>query len=107
MVVKISKDFSNTPGARYESEGPDSGEKFRKEILIPRYLESREKKECLKVDLDDCYGFATSFLEESFGGLVRTLKEKNILDNIIIISNDDVTLEALIKKYVKEAEDKL
>ncbi len=27
MVVKISEDFSNTPGARYESEGPNSGEK--------------------------------------------------------------------------------
>jgi len=107
MVVKISKDFSNTPGARYESEGPDSGEKFRKEILIPRYLESKEKKECLEVDLDDCYGFATSFLEESFGGLVRDLKEKNVLDNIIIISNDDITLEELIKKYVKEAEEKI
>ncbi len=107
MVVKISEDFSNTPGARYESEGPNSGEKFRKEILIPRYLESKERKERLEVNLDDCYGFATSFLEESFGGLVRALKEKNVLDNIDIISNDDVTIDELIKKYVKEAEEKI
>ncbi len=59
------------------------------------------------MNLDDCYGFATSFLEESFGGLVRALKEKNVLDNIDIISNDDVTIDELIKKYVKEAEEKI
>ena len=59
------------------------------------------------INLDDCYGFATSFLEEAFGGLVRELKEKNILNKIEIVSMDDATAETLIKKYVREAEEKL
>lgn len=107
MKIIISKDFSRAPGARYEIEGPNSGEKFRKEILKPKYLEACSKGECLEIDLDGCYGFATSFLEESFGGLTRELKINGILRNIKIISNDDATLEELIKKYVKEAEEKL
>lgn len=107
MKIVISKEFSKAPGARYETEGPNSGEKFRKEILIPKYLEAVKKGEILEVDLDGCYGFATSFLEESFGGLVRQLKVKGILKIIKIISNDDITLEGLIKMYVKEAEGKL
>ncbi|WP_313583320.1 STAS-like domain-containing protein [Lacrimispora sp.] len=107
MLISIANDFSKTPGARNEKEGPNSGEKFRENILIPKYYEAEKKGERLVVDLDGCYGFATSFLEESFGGMVRKLKRKGILDNIEIISNDDDTSEDLIKKYVKKAEDKL
>lgn len=107
MLIKISEDFSKTPGARYESEGPYSGERFRDELLIPKYIEAKNKNEILEIDLDGCYGFATSFLEESFGGLVRHMKEKNVLNTIRIISNDDATLKDLISKYVKEAEEKL
>lgn len=107
MKIIIAKDFSKTPGARYEKEGPDSGEKFRKEILKPKFLQACQMQEILEVDLDGCYGFATSFLEESFGGLTRELKQKGILNHIKIISSDDITLEKLIIKYVKEAEEKL
>lgn len=107
MLIKISRDFSKVPGARTESEGPNSGERFRNEILIPRYQEAEKAEELLEIDLDGCYGFATSFLEESFGGMVRILKRKGLLSRIKIISNDDETLESLIKQYVKEAEDKL
>lgn len=107
MKIVIARDFSKAPGARYESEGPNSGEKFRDELLIPKYTEAHDKGEELEIDLDGCYGFATSFLEESFGGLVRELRVKGILSDIRIISNDDRTLETLIQKYVKEAEDKL
>lgn len=107
MRIVIAEDFSNAPGARYESEGPNSGEKFRKELLLPNYLAAEKNGEKLEVNFDGCYGFATSFLEESFGGLIRELKKKGILQNILIVSNDDVTVRGLIEKYVKEAEEKL
>lgn len=107
MLIKIAEDFSKMPGARYESEGPNSGERFRDDILEPRFKEAEEKGEILQIDLDGCYGFATSFLEESFGGLVRKLNKKGIMKRISIISHDDETLEELIYKYVKEAEEKL
>lgn len=105
--IIIAKDFSDTPGARYESEGPNSGELFRDKILIPKFKEAVEKDKILFIDLDGCYGYATSFLEESFGGLVRKLQFKGALKHIQIKSDDDDTLEGLIKRYVEEAEKKL
>lgn len=107
MDISIAKDYSETPGARYEKEGPDSGEKFREEILLPKYKEAKEKGDKLCIDFDGCYGFATSFLEESFGGLVRKIKEKGCLERMQLISNDDESIIGLVEKYVKEAEDRL
>lgn len=107
MLIKIKDDFSITPGGREIKEGPYSGEQFRIEHLSPKYKEALQKKEKLVVDFDGCFGYATSFLEESFGGLVRERKEKGILDNIDIISNEDLSVVRLINEYVKKAEKKL
>jgi hypothetical protein len=102
--IEIVKDFSDAPMGRYEYEGPFSGELFRKTLLKPKYLEAVEKKEKLTVFFDGAFGYSTSFLEESFGGLVRELKSKEILNNIDLISNDDITVQGLVKKYVRKAE---
>ena len=107
LKIIIAKDFSETPGARHYYEGEFSGEQFREEVLIPYYLKAIENSEKLVIDLDGCYGFATSFLEESFGGLVRKLKQKGTLKNMQIICTDDFTLVKLIEEYVKDAEDRL
>lgn len=104
MKIIISKEFSRTPGGRKIAEGKFSGEEFRKKILINKYNEAKERNEKLEIDFDGCFGFATSFLEEAFGGFVREYREKGILDRIVIISNDDETLEETVKKYVREAE---
>ncbi len=107
MRISVADDFTKFPGARYISEGEFSGEKFREEKLYPQYLKAVEKGEKLIVDLDGCYGFATSFLEESFGGLVRKLKVKGIMKIITIISEEDKSLVELINQYVEDAEKKL
>lgn len=106
-TITIEKDFSNTPGGRYIKEGPNSGEEFRKNILLPIYKEAIKNDEKLEINFDGCYGYATSFLEEAFGGLVRELKQKGILENIVIISMDDASIPELIEGYVKEAEESL
>ncbi|RHU86930.1 DUF4325 domain-containing protein [Ruminococcus sp. OM08-7] len=107
MKISIATDFSRTPGARHASEGKYSGDEFRDNILYPKYSEAIEKNEKLVVNLDGCYGYATSFLEESFGGLVRKIKKKGILNNIIIESEEDESLIELIQQYVRDAEKKL
>lgn len=103
--IKISTDFSTTPGARHKEEGPYPGDEFRDSILIPKYKAAVENKQNLVVDFDGCYGYATSFLEESFGGMVRKLRQRGILDHIELISNEDSSIVELVKQYVKEAED--
>lgn len=68
-TIIIAKDFSPFPGGRYYSDGPNSGQRFRDELLEPAFQD--ERNEQVTVDLDGTEGFGSSFLEEAFGGLVR------------------------------------
>ena len=108
MTIKVVNDFTDTPGARYEHQGPYSGEQFRNEILYPKFIESENNREELIVNLDGGYGYGSSFLEESFGGLVRKLADEKY-DNIIavkkikIISFDNPVWIEKIAKYIDEA----
>lgn len=104
MKIIIAKDFSDTPGGRKISEGEFSGELFRQQLLLPKYEEAIKKNEKLEIDFDGAFGYPPSFLDEAFGGLVKILNKKSILENISIISNDDLTIERRIKKYVSDAE---
>jgi STAS-like domain of unknown function (DUF4325) len=71
--VSVAKQFTKTPGGRYERLGPFSGEEFRKKFLSTPL---REGKTVL-VELDGVRGYGSSFLEEAFGGVVRELGLKN------------------------------
>lgn len=104
MKIIIVEEFSDTPGGRTIAEGEFSGELFRKDFLIPRYKEAVEKKEKLEIDFDGAFGYPPSFLDEAFGGLVKAIHKRNVLDNIEIISNDDLTIERRIKNYIEGAE---
>lgn len=108
MKIKIATDFSKTPGARYESEGDYPGIDFRENILYPKLLEAIKKKEKLVIDLDGTAGLGTSFLEESFGGLIRVNKlEFSIINEFIeFISIEDEDYIDEINEYLKEAHEK-
>ena len=103
MRIKISEEYTRTPGGRYITEGDFSGEAFRKNVLKEKYMAALELKETLIIDMDGCYGFPSSFLEEAFGGLARDLNDKNILKNIDIISFDEPGMSERIKSYVENA----
>ena len=103
LKIKISDDFTKSPGGRLMSEGEYSGEQFRNDLLLPLYLKAKEANDKLIIDLDGCYGFATSFIEEAFGGLARATKHKDILKFIEIISDDEPGLIGDIKNYIKDA----
>lgn len=105
--IKISEDFSVMPGGRYIDEGKYSGEEFRDTLLLPKYEEAEENGEKLIIDFDGCFGFATSFLEEAFGGMVRKYNKIGILKRIEMISRDDETVPETISGYVKDAEKKV
>lgn len=103
--IIISKDFSDTPGPRYIKEGEFSGELFRNEILYPAVLDAIQKNETLEIILDGPAGYGTSFLEESFGGLIRenNLDYTKLVNCLIITSNEEPYLIDDIKHYMKEA----
>ncbi|RRW40999.1 MULTISPECIES: STAS-like domain-containing protein [Pseudomonas] len=94
-------DFSEFPGPRKESIGPNSGEKFRDEKLIPAIHKYGKN---LKVNLDDTAGYGSSFLEEAFGGLIRCGIDKDVVLSICdnLISSEDPSLISEIKLYVHD-----
>lgn len=103
----IASEFSPITGGRTPEEGDFSGELFRDKVLAHKYRESLEKGERLEIVFDNCYGIGTSFLEESFGGLVRKYKYTNILEHIGLIANDDEMILGCVPEYIKAAESEL
>ena len=101
MTIRISSDFSETPGARYRSAGDFSGEEFRDTLLTPKVLEARDQGEKLTINLDGGYGYPTSFLEEAFGGFAREFGVKEVLDTLEFISDDEPSLISEIKGYIQ------
>ena len=101
-TIKISEIFSDAPGGRYIEDGPKSGQEFRETILLPRF-EKLSGNEKLVIDLDGCYGYATSFLEESFGGLARECGIDEVLKKIELISHEEPRLVDEIIGYIKDA----
>ena len=105
MYIKISEDFSDTPGARYYEDGEFSGQEFFETVLLKSFKEATSKDEKLTVDFDDCYGFASSFLSESFGRLGQECGSQKVRETLILVSNQDPFLPkqvlAIIENPVK------
>lgn len=105
MKIKIATDFSRIPGARYPIEGDFSGQEFRKRVLLPKLKEAINKHEILTVDLDGTAGLGTSFLEESFGGLIREdhIKYEDIKQTLRFISTEEPDYIEEIMLYINDA----
>lgn len=72
--INIARDFSDAPGPRYREQGASSGEALREDVLKPAIEVAIRRNERLVVELDGTqYGYPICFLEEAFGGLVRTM----------------------------------
>ena len=66
--------------------------------------ECKENNTKLTINFDGGYGYGTSFLEESFGGLVRKgYSSEELLKNIELISEEEPELIDKVIKYIKEA----
>ena len=59
----------------------------------------------LLVDLDGTEGYATSFLEASFGGLARKYEIQTLLETISFKSEDEPYLIDQTEEYIRKARD--
>ncbi len=100
--ISIARDFSPYTGARYRTDGPNSGQEFRQDLLEPRFLQALEQGQKLIINLDGAEGYATSFLEEAFGGLARAHGAQLVLDYLEFQSLDEPLLADEIKKYIRD-----
>ncbi len=67
-TIDVGNDFSRYPGGRVRTDGQYSGEAFRDDFLIP----ALRNYESIEIIIDNVIGYGSSFLEECFGGLVRS-----------------------------------
>jgi len=95
------KDFSITPGARHILDGDYSGEDFFKRILQPAFL-GLKSGEVLEINLDGTDGYATSFLDEAFGGLARMYGKEKVIPFLNFISVEEPYLKEEILSYMNE-----
>lgn len=105
MKLNLAKDFSPNPFGRYPSDGPNSGERFREEKLRNALAECKQRQETLEVYLDDVpIGLGSSFLDESFAGLViKRYFSLQDLKNFLVIKTSDPSYNDEIWSYIEEA----
>jgi hypothetical protein len=99
--LNIAKEFSSTPSGRL---GKLSGEDLRTLKLKPLLDQAIEEKVKLEVDLDGGAGYAASFLDEAFGGLVEKYNydPKVLRETLTFISNEEPDLIDEIWYYIEE-----
>ena len=99
-TISVAKDFSPYPGPRYIRQGPYSGEKFRQKLV-----EALKKAETVVVDLDGTTGFGSSFLDEAFGGLVRSegMARAEVQRRVKIKSDQDASYKAGVAEAIADS----
>lgn len=102
-IIKIAEDFTKYPAGRFLSDGNFSGERFREDFLVPT-LKEYDK---VIIFLDGVKGYGSSFLEETFGGLIREKHfTKEEVHKKLEIQFEDKTLntyETEIWDYIDDA----
>lgn len=103
IMLNVASEFTKTPGPRFRTEGKFSGEEFREDVLRERFERALKESAKLQIDLDGGYGYATSFLEEAFGGLARIYDPALVLDTLLFKSSEEPYLIEDISSYIRRA----
>jgi hypothetical protein len=107
QCINVGRDFSDHPIGRYREDGPQSGEVFREDYLLP-ILRKLGEGEKLQIILDDgVEGYGSSFLVEAFAGVVKVgfLQPKDLLERLVFKYEDEdfEFFERKIREYISEA----
>lgn len=105
-VISIARDFSRYPSGRFRTDGPHNGQEFRESMLLP----ALRKAQVLRIELDGVAGLPASFLEEAFGGLVRSGFSKSSLRSRLKIVANSPRLQrypAQIYEFIENAREEL
>jgi hypothetical protein len=100
-IIVIAKEFSKFPFARYKRQSDTSAEQFRDEILVP----ALQQHERVTINLDGTEGYGSSWLDESFGGIVRMgiYSREDLQYKLSYVSEEDPSYIDEIKQYINDA----
>lgn len=100
---KFARQFTDTPGGRFEKNSQFSGESFRKKI--EKYLKEYPNSP-FYIDMEGVFTLGASFLDEAFAKLAKDLGKTKFNNLIIIDFRDDnwakSKLDELIEKRISE-----
>lgn len=100
-------DHAPSPGGRFLRDGPFSGEWFREEILVPSLRQAVQQREPVVVVLDGTSGYGSSFLEEVFGGLIRSgeFSRDQLRTYLKVVANTPLfePYQELAEKFITQA----
>lgn len=103
ITVNIARDFTRFPSGRSKLKGNTSGEAFREKFLEPAIRDGQE----IVVELDGTIGYGSSFLEEAFGGLIRSLNVPAAkVMQILHLKSADPTLVDEVEGYIRDAQNR-
>ena len=74
LSIDVGRDFHRSPMGRFPKEGLFNGQKFQDDFLLKKLEEAIKKGITLTVDLRNTIGYASSFYDTAFAGLVRDKK---------------------------------
>ena len=102
----IARQFTRHPGPRYRRQGANSGEALRSRL---QRLLQEDSTATIVVDLDGTSGYGSSFLDEAFGGLVRSEGfDKSVAKRFRFISNIDPTyIDEICESFDRALPDKV
>jgi hypothetical protein len=107
MTVIRVVDHASAPGGRYKSDGPFSGEWFREDVLKPALTRALDTNDVVTVELDGTAGYGASFLEEAFGGLIRTgaFRPDQLLRVLKVVARTPLfaPYQALAERYIENS----
>lgn len=108
IVYDVGSRFHHRPIGRKRSDGDYSGEVFREKVLLPffRDVKTVNSNKVLVLDFNNVSMAGSSFLEESFGGLVRAgISKKDILKHLEILVDRELKelIEDRIYLYIDRA----
>jgi STAS-like domain of unknown function (DUF4325) len=104
--IKVSEEFTDSPGARDITDGEYSGEEFYNSLLRAKFILAQQKGVKLFIDLDDTWGYASSFISGAFGRLADEFGASTSFDGLELKSNDDPTLFDKIKVELNKSDNK-
>lgn len=103
MKINIGRQFGRYPAGRYLADGPYNGQKFREEFLIPAL---KGKDDEIEITLSDARGLKSSFLEEAFGGLVRTgFLPEELIRRFKFVAKDQTLIEEILEYIRNQGDD--
>lgn len=99
-ILSVALEYSPSPGGRTAEDGKYPADKFRDTFLVP--IIAKYPNEQIVLDLDGGEGYGTSFLEETFGGLVRLGYSKEQIYHTFEIKSALKSDLRLIEQYIAD-----